>query len=190
MASVDRDHIYCTSCGTDVELPAKFCPSCGKSLSAAVEHKSRSSGEMDAQVVRLVSSVAQDLGAKCEQIWEGKACLMTLQLPGGRSQVVLVSEVRSDEGPDKDFLRYWSTVGRFMNLDAVEILKLNLQLNVGAFAIWEFDIGDGLGNVPTLGIVDTQLVQTADFDEVKSSIKILADLADDFEKNLFGSDRL
>lgn len=45
------------------------------------------------------------------------------------------------------------------------------------------DIGDGLGSAPTSGIVDTQLVQTADFEEVKRSIKLVADLADDFEKN-------
>jgi hypothetical protein len=112
--------------------------------------------------------------------WPVRGSEATLSLTGGRSQKVLWTQFRHE---GKDMARLHSTIGAAGTDAPVRLesaaLRLNFNLPHGAIAIHE-------GN---LVLCETFLVADADPGEVESSVRFIAEMADRYEKQIFGTDR-
>jgi len=136
---------------------------------------------MDTKIKEIVLTAAQNLDAKI--LWQDETIGLDVPCGEGRTQVVMIVEV---EG--KEYIRIFSLIARFQNLDPVKALRLNMTFTDSAFAITDGDLKDGLGKAPTLVMVTTQRIATADLDEVQSKIKKIATLADGAEEQITGGD--
>ena len=111
--------------------------------------------------------------------WSVKGSEATLSLPGGRSQKVLWTQFRHE---GKDLARLHSVIGAAGADAPVRLesaLRLNFNLPHGAIAIHE----------GRLVLCETFLVAEADPGEVESSIRFIAEMADRYERQIFGTDR-
>ncbi|MCB9536245.1 MAG: hypothetical protein H6704_08265 [Myxococcales bacterium] len=93
----------------------------------------------------------------------------------GRSQVVQITQ---GHDPDGRYLAYiWSVVCEASYIgDPYYLLRLNADLPYGALALRD----------PHVILVETQLMQTADPEEVMRSVFYVAKYADDLEKQVHG----
>lgn len=137
---------------------------------------------MDAKIKELVLTAAQNLDAKV--LWQDETIGLDVSCGEGRSQTVMILEV---EG--KEYIRFVSLIARFQDLDPVEGLRLNMRFTEGAFAIMDWDLEDGLGEAPTLVMVTTQRIATADLEEIQSKIEQIAIISDTAEEKFTGRDR-
>ncbi len=94
----------------------------------------------------------------------------------GRTQVVQVTPGRDPDGRPLVFI--WSVV---CSTDAIGdpyyLLRLNAELTYGALAVRD----------PHVILVDTQLVQTADAEELMRAVFYVGKFADDLEKQVHGA---
>jgi hypothetical protein len=95
----------------------------------------------------------------------------------GRSQVV---NITGGDDPDGRPLAWiWSKVTDIANVgDPWYLLGLNAQLAYGALAVRDRDVI----------VVETQLLGTADYEELRRAIFYVAKYADDLEKQVHGND--
>ena len=121
----------------------------------------------------LVLQVSGKLGCKLEELGDAGAVAFTAELPGGRKQRVFVQL-------DEDTIRYstqcssWLSDATTPNLFKT-LLHKNYHLKHGFFA---------LNPEGGLELVDTQLLETADPEELYVSIVNLATVGDFMEKEL------
>lgn len=54
MPGTDKAYVTCSSCNTQVELPARFCCMCGASLPSTATGGERSSGGMSSEITNLI----------------------------------------------------------------------------------------------------------------------------------------
>lgn len=93
----------------------------------------------------------------------------------GRSQVVHVTPGRDPDGRPLVFV--WSVVCETTAIgDPYYLLRLNADLTYGALAVRD----------PNVILLDTQLVQTADDEELLRVIFYVGKFADDLEKQVHG----
>lgn len=94
----------------------------------------------------------------------------------GRTQVVHITPGRDPDGRPLVFI--WSIVcGTDAIGDPYYLLRLNADLTYGALAVRD----------PNVILVDTQLVQTADAEELRRAVFYVGKFADDLEKQVYGS---
>lgn len=136
---------------------------------------------MDTKIREIVLTAAQNLGANI--LWQNETIGLKVPCEEGRKQLVVILEVKG-----KEYIRIFSPITRFQNINPVEALKINMSLTDSAFAIADLNLEDGLGNAPTLVMVTTQLIATANLDEVQSKIKVISTSADKAEEQLTGRD--
>ncbi len=121
----------------------------------------------------LVAEVSGKLGCTLEHLSEPRTVLITAELPGGRKQRVFVQL-------DEDTIRYSTQCSSWLS-DATSpnlfktLLAKNYRLKHGFFA---------LNPEGGLELVDTQLLETADPEELYVSIVNLATVGDFMEKEL------
>jgi hypothetical protein len=123
---------------------------------------------------------AQILTRVCaERGWELTPLGVRVQFASGRQQVV---EIGFFEFQQEELVRLHTTIGKVEELGTVRLtvaLCINAELAHGALAIMEDD----------LVMTDTLMLNDADFGEIEASIKFLAETADDYEQQLFGTDQ-
>lgn len=136
-------------------------------------------------IKELLETAAKKLGCKLNDFGgQGKYFNMVVPLENNRSQVVFSLMVEGNV-----YIRFLSFFGsaHILTLDAaIALLKMNLGMTGVANAILNWDLGDGLGSVPRLGVVGEQLFATADLEEVIDKIKTVAQQADSLEKIITG----
>lgn len=121
----------------------------------------------------LVLQVSGKLGCKLEELGESGGVAITAELPNGRKQRVFVQL-------DEDTIRYSTQCSSWLS-DATSpnlfktLLSKNYHLKHGFFAI---------NPEGGLELVDTQLLETADPEELYVSIVNLATVGDFMEKEL------
>ncbi len=94
----------------------------------------------------------------------------------GRSQVVHVTPGTDPDGLPLVYV--WSVVCSTSAIgDPYYLLRLNADLAYGALAVRD----------PNVILVDTQLVQTADHEELRRTVLYVGKFADDLEKQVHGS---
>lgn len=94
----------------------------------------------------------------------------------GRSQVVQVTPGTDPDGLPLVFI--WSVVCSTSAIgDPYYLLRMNADLPYGALAVRD----------PNVILVETQLVQTADAEELRRAIFYVGKYADDLEKQVHGS---
>ena len=100
---------------------------------------------------------------------------MEIPTEPGRSQVV---EINGGSDPDgRAIVRIWSKVTDIDNVgDPWYLLGLNTELAYGALALKDRDII----------VTETQLLDTADYEELRRAIYYVAKYADDLEKQVHG----
>lgn len=139
---------------------------------------------MEKNIVSMFTRISEDIKAKPPvEIFDGDGIILSIPLPEGRSQMVIIVTVKGRQS-----IRFFSPIGRYQNLNATVLLEFNMQLVDGAFAKVNFDLFDGLGNAPTLVLVDCQRIDTADYMEIKDKLLNIAVNADDVEKIVYGTD--
>ncbi len=121
----------------------------------------------------LVLQVSAKLGCKLDELGNTGAVAITAELPGGRKQRVFLSL-------DEDTIRYSTQCSSWLS-DATSpnlfktLLSKNYHLKHGFFA---------LNPEGGLELVDTQLLETADPEELYVSIVNLATVGDFMEREL------
>ncbi len=94
----------------------------------------------------------------------------------GRSQVVNVSQGRDPDGRSLAWI--WSVVCETTGIgDPYYLLRLNADLPYGALAVRDNHVV----------LTETQLMETADTEEVMRAIFYVAKYADDLEKQVYGN---
>ena len=125
----------------------------------------------------------QQFGQLCERVcaergWELLKSGIRVSFADGRHQLV---DVEFEQFEDQELVRLSTTIGAADALGPVRLtvaLRLNAALAHGCLAIRQDD----------LVMTQTLLLADADHDEIDTSIKYLAETADDYEKRLFGTD--
>ena len=120
----------------------------------------------------IFKSVCDKNGWPCEG---GQA---EITLAHGRRQFVFMEVFTFN---DEEMIRFYTVVGRADMLTEVRLraaLGINFGLPYGALAIHR----------ENLVLTDTFLVREADYDEVESSIRYIANTADRYERLIFDSD--
>lgn len=94
----------------------------------------------------------------------------------GRSQVVQITPSRDPDGRPLVFI--WSVVCSTSDIgDPYYLLRLNAELTYGALAVRD----------PNVILVETQLVETADHEELMRAVFYVGKYADDLEKQVHGA---
>jgi len=96
----------------------------------------------------------------------------------GRHQIV---ELEFFDYREQELVRFFTTIGDATQLSAVRlniVLRLNAELAHGCLAVKD----------DNLVMTDTLLLKDADPDEIEASVSYLAETADYYEKQLFGTD--
>ena len=125
----------------------------------------------------------QRFGQMCETVcasqgWNLLPTGIQVTWGDGRHQVVSLEffEYRNEE-----LARFFTTIGDAEELSSIRLnlaLRLNVELAHGAMGV-----KDG-----QLVMTDTLLLKDADPDEIAASVSYLAETADYYEKQLFGTD--
>lgn len=126
-------------------------------------------------VTSLLQQIAHQRGWAMVSNHDGSA---KLEIPTeyGRSQVVHVTPGRDPDGRPLVFV--WSVVCQTHSIgDPYYLLRLNADLTYGALAVRD----------PNVILVDTQLVQTADHEELMRSVFYVGKFADELEKQVHGA---
>ena len=116
----------------------------------------------------------------CEKngwLWEGRNA--QILLPGGRNQLIFMDLFKYE---DEEMVRFSTNVGCKKALTQPRLeaaLSINSWIAHGALAIRE----------DNLVMTDTFLLREADQDEVESSIRYIAKLADHYESKIYGTDQ-
>ncbi len=110
---------------------------------------------------------------------EGSDYVIEVPTFGGRSQLVYVSQGMDPDGVPLMF--FWSPVGpaQLAQRDPFWLLSYNTELSYGAFAIFN----------DMLVVKDSQIMQTADAEEIRRMIFYVAKTADEMEAQLMGTDQ-
>ena len=124
---------------------------------------------------KTLEPIFQQRNWDCFEDAEGNYTL-EVPLPGGRKQKVSI-RVRDDayQNPQMQLLSF---VCRASQCDPKVLLEKNIELSYGALGI-EREL---------VYMVDTLLIESADPEEIISSIRHMAEIADDLEKELTGHD--
>jgi hypothetical protein len=129
--------------------------------------------------VSTKESFAEILRTVCaENAWELLPSGINVKLPDGRHQVVTLEFF---ESRDRDMVRLITLIGGAGELsrDVLEqALRANVSMAHGALALKGAD----------LCMIDTLLLADADPREVESAVDYLAEMADYYERILFGTD--
>lgn len=116
----------------------------------------------------------------CEEAgWTASKGGVEVVFPDGRRQRVGL-EFFDFEG--SELVRFHTTIGSSERIEPLRLttaLRLNFGLPHGSLALKN----------ELLVMVDTLLVKDADPDEIRATIRYLAETADHFEKTMFGGDR-
>lgn len=126
-------------------------------------------------VTAYIQQVAAQQGWAMVRNHDGSA---KLEIPTeyGRSQVVQVSPGADPDGLPLLFI--WSVVCTTDAIgDPYYLLRLNAELTYGALAVRD----------PHVILIETQLVQTADLEELRRALFYVGKFADDLEKQVHGS---
>jgi Putative bacterial sensory transduction regulator len=110
--------------------------------------------------------------------WKAHDNEVMVPLPGGRHQGV---RVESFAEAGEELVRLHSVIGRSDSMGKVRMeaaLRLNGHLRHGAIAIKDGD----------LVLIDTLLLADLSEDELERSIQFLAQTADQYEREIFGTD--
>lgn len=139
-------------------------------------------GELESEldVVECVKRTAELLG--CEPIGSGKSFQFQLSLPNGRRQKVAVFFQRQDSDGHKLVVIY-SECGPAIPKHYEKVLRKNLSIPAGAFAIRDID------GAPNLVMVDTMLADLVTPRGLAKRIENIAARADGVEKSLTKEDR-
>lgn len=149
------------------------------------QSKNSISKEETMDIKELLEVAAKKLGCKLNDLGgQGKYFNMVVPMENDRSQIVFSLMVEGNV-----YIRFISFFGsaHILTLDkAIYLLKMNLGMTGVANAILDWDLLDGLGNVPRLAVVGEQLFATIDLDEVIDKIKTVAQQADLLEEIITG----
>lgn len=127
----------------------------------------------------LAEAFHDDRRVRC--VREGNRHEVTVQLPGGRQQLVCIES--STHAAAERLLLIYSTCCDAQPAYYEQALRLNSAMNHGSVAIREID------GRPKFVVVDTYPRATVDAEEIRRSIHEVASHADGIEKLLTGSDR-
>lgn len=129
---------------------------------------------LDPEFEKVLAAVCEERG------WTRDKDTVVVPTEGGREQRV---NVDAFEFEDEALVRFASGIGPTRHIESLHLttaLRLNYGLAHGALALRDEE----------LVIVDTVLQDEPDAEEIDAVVEYLAEIADHFERTLFGTDEL
>ncbi|HOC52979.1 MAG TPA: hypothetical protein PLW61_01255 [Caldisericia bacterium] len=139
---------------------------------------------MNENLKNLIFEACKNLNA--ELVYENKenfGYVFLVPCDEGRKQNVIITR-------SEDYLKIATPIARYQYVNPVAVLEYNFLIQEGSLGVADFDFNDGLGNTSSLFFVTTQLIKTADLEEIQNKIKTTAIEGDRVEKTLIGRDRI